>query len=146
MLSQKPRNKLTAQERHIWSLRMVIAGYTTVTLVLIFSLSTTLQTIDVHVPPDLSQAVNLKPGQIPKSNVYAFANYVMTALNQWQEDGELEFQQLIEAYSCSMTPAFKETLQQSLKDKRRSGELNRVRYATRIGAYTDQHVNVLEKK
>ena len=137
------RNKLTAQERHIWTLRMVILFLLLLLAYAIHKTSIKLEEITVHVPPDLSQGTTLKGGQIGKSNVFTFANYVMTSVNEWNTSGRDDFPKLIEEYTCVITPGFKARLERSLNQKEAQGELDRSRSVARLGPYTDKYVNFL---
>ena len=139
------RNKLTAQERHIWSLRMVVVGLFIALCISIWSTRTSIEDLTLHIPPDLSAGVKLKAGEIHKANIYTFAAYVMISINDWQKNGAGDFPRLINEYACAVTPRFKVELEASKEEKARNGELARTRSAGQLGVFTDAHVQILSK-
>lgn len=89
--------------------------------------------ITVHVPPDLSTGVALKPNQLQKPNTYAFANYVWRGLNDWNDSGRTDYDNNITKYECLITPDFEKWLRANSATKRRQGELDRTRLLSEEG-------------
>ena len=137
------RNKLTAQERHIWSLRITIAGLALLLAIAMLINRTQIEDITLHIPPDLSQGVTMSAGQVPKANVFAFALYALTALNEWPDNGAEDYPRIIEEYACLLAPSFLAELKQSVIEKQRQGELSRARSVRMVSPYTESHVNYL---
>ena len=80
--------------------------------------------INVHIPPELSSGVVQKAGYIPRPNVYLFTSNILQALNNWTENGEVDFKRNIEAYQHYLTPGFKEQLLALYNKKNDRGELS----------------------
>ena len=80
--------------------------------------------IDVHIPPELSSSVKQKAGHIPKPNVYLFTSNILQALNNWTENGEVDFKRNIESYKHYLTPSFKVQLLKLYQSKNKKGELS----------------------
>ena len=105
-----------------------------------------LQDINVHIPPELSSAVVQKANHIPKPNVYLFTSNILQALNNWTENGEVDFIRNIEAYKHYLTPSFKEQLLKLYNNKKDRGELSeRIRGVQELFGheYDDSKVHLL---
>ena len=105
-----------------------------------------LQDINVHIPPELSSAVVQKANHIPKPNVYLFTSNILQALNNWTENGEVDFKRNIEAYKHYLTPSFKEQLLKLYNNKKDRGELSeRIRGVQELFGheYDDSKVHLL---
>ena len=137
------RNKISAQDSHIWTLRIglvVLSVLLGVSLTVIAYLNTQ---VDVHVPPDISKGGVLIPGQLQKPNSYTFALTVWKSINAWKESGNKEYGANIEQYSCQLTPKFKSYLVKHLKKKNKQGELDRSRDLYETVAYKEEFVTPL---
>lgn len=78
----------------------------------------------LHIPPDLTRGVILRPGEVPAPNVYAFALYVWQQLNRWPANGQSEYPQNLFRWSAYLTPRFREALLADLRQRARRGELD----------------------
>ncbi len=136
-----PRNKLTAQARHIWTLRLGGLALIILLALEIIASRTSPKDFTVHIPPDLSQGVTMSGGYIPKANVFAFAHYMLSVLNEWDQDGRTDFPQQIKTHACYLSAAFREELQAVIEQKTRDGELARSRNVRLLSPYTADHVN-----
>lgn len=133
------RNKLTAQQSHIWTLRAVIVGLILILLVMSYATSTSVDEITVNVPPDLSEGYTGKAGDIPNASVYSFTSLIFKSLHEW-EDGSVDFSENIKNVSCLLTPEFVKVLEREVDVKRGDGELDRRRHTKTIGTYSDELV------
>lgn len=105
-----------------------------------------IQDINVHIPPELSDAVTQKANYIPKPNVYLFTSNILQALNNWTDDGEADFKRNIEAYKHYLTPTFKAQLLKLYQRKKDKNELtNRIRGVQELFGheYDDSKVTAL---
>ena len=78
----------------------------------------------LHIPPDVSQGVIIRPGEVPQPNVYAFALYTWQQLNRWPADGSQEYPQAIYRFSPYLTPRFREELLADMRRRAKAGELD----------------------
>lgn len=83
--------------------------------------------ITVHVPPDLSAGVSLEPGKLQPANSYAFASFVWSGINDWPENGKVDYEKAINDRSCLMSHEMHQYLLRNLSAKRSDGELTRTR-------------------
>lgn len=135
----KPRNKLTAQERHIWSLRMIIVVLVIITVSAIVAGRTSVSDITLHLPPDLSRGYRGQADTVPPAAVYSFAAHLFRAINEW-EDGTEDFAGAIDGVSCLISPQFKRQLRALQAEKQRNNELARERHIATLGHYRDDLV------
>lgn len=137
------RNALHSRDSHIWTLRMVIVILAGVILFLIHVISSYQQNIKVHVPPDRSHGVTLKPGELQKPNAYAFALNTWKGLNEWMDNGKEDYPAAIQKYKCMVTPDFEQWLLKNKEQKGKAGELDRTRYLSESNAYDEAFVVAL---
>ena len=101
------------------------AGMTAIALLLGFGwYSATRELPALHIPPDVSQGVIIRPGEVPLPNVYAFALYSWQQLNRWPADGSKEYPQAIYRFSPYLTPRFREELLADMRRRAKAGELD----------------------
>ena len=142
------RNALLSRDSHLWSLRMALVFCALIIFALIAVLGSRLKDIDIHIPPDLSKGATVRPGVLEKASAYAFANYVWKGVNTWTNSGKDEYEKLIEAHKCHVTPEFKNWLERNRAQKIKNGELDRVRFVSDEVVYdpnfvTDKGNNVM---
>jgi len=77
------RNKVDAQQAHIFSLRLAVVIVALVCAGLWYGWRSAPTDLTVHVPPDLRSGSTRKWWDIPSENVYAFALYIFGQLNRW---------------------------------------------------------------
>lgn len=109
-------------KKKIWRGISVFLGFLLVMGLLVHQ--SRIQDINVHIPPELSNAVVQKTTHIPKPNVYLFTSNILQALNNWTENGAVDFKRNIEAYKFYLTPSFKEQLLKLYENKKDRGELS----------------------
>ena len=138
----RKRNKLTAQQSHIWTLRILAAGLLAALTVSQYFIQTKTTEIRAHVPPDLSGGVILSHDKPFPANAYTFAQYIFLRLNDW-EDGDTDFKQHIDRYECYLSSRYQKQLMDIYHDKRKKGELTRNRRVKLLGGYSDSLVSTL---
>ena len=136
------RNKLTAQQSHIWTLRMILAALLVLLGVSQYHIQTKVTEIRAHVPPDLSSGAALSHNKPHPANAYIFSRYIFLRLNDW-EDGNTDFKKHIESYECYVSSRYKKQLMDTYHDKRKKGELTRTRRTKPLGSYSDSLVSTL---
>jgi len=123
----EPRNAISARDSHIWTLRMALVIVSVIAAGLAGLLYSKQNDFFLHVPPDLSQGANIKPGELQAPNSYAFANFVWRGLNDWSNAGKTDYPENIKKYACYVTPTFLQWIQKNQKEKTEAGELGRTR-------------------
>ncbi len=100
--------------------------------------------IRVYIPPNLSTGISQKIGEIPKSNIHAFAFNIWQLLNTWSENGETDYRQSLANLRNYLTPQFRERLQHDYQQRKDDGQLLRIRYLQGINGIHFQEDNVQE--
>ncbi|MCQ9186493.1 TIGR03746 family integrating conjugative element protein, partial [Streptomyces sp. IBSBF 2953] len=117
------RNKVDAQQAHIFSLRLTVAILALVCAGLWYGWRSAPTDLTVHVPPDLRSGSTRKWWDIPSENVYAFALYIFGQLNRWPSDGEQDYRRAIYGLQSYLTPACKAFLDGDYEYRKAAGEL-----------------------
>lgn len=78
----------------------------------------------LHIPPDVSEGVVVRPGEVPRPNVYSFALYVWQQINRWQGNGQNDYAESIYRFSAYLTPRFRELLLADMRRRGLTGELD----------------------
>ncbi|MCK4710977.1 MAG: TIGR03746 family integrating conjugative element protein, partial [Gammaproteobacteria bacterium] len=81
--------------------------------------------ISLHYPPDLRSGGSMKVGEIHESEVYLFASYILQQLNNWKENGEIDYLNKISILRSYFTPSYQAYLQRDYDARKRQGELRR---------------------
>lgn len=132
------RNGLKERDSHIWSLRFaLLPSWGIAIFCVIYSLVNN-QSEFTHIPPDLSQGANIKPGEFGPSNAYMFANYIWRKTNTWSNSGKVDLKSNISDMACYYTPDFKRWLDNYEKTKLINGELDRTRTMANISNYDEK--------
>lgn len=79
--------------------------------------------LTIHIPPDLRSGAVLALQEVPESNVYTFAFYILQQLNRWPSNGSTDYGEAIFNVSAYLTPRFREALIEDMRRKAREGEL-----------------------
>lgn len=79
--------------------------------------------ISIDIPPDPRIASTIKPGYRYPSTVYAFTAMVFQYINNWPEDGAVNYRQQRNAMRNYLTPRFYEQLKADYAEKLQQGEL-----------------------
>ena len=77
----------------------------------------------VYIPPDLRSGSVQQVGEIPPSNVYAFAHYIFQQINRWPENGEKDYGKRLFTHAGYLTPRFEAALKADLELRGKRGEL-----------------------
>lgn len=123
----KAWKKIDSQGIAIKNLWAVVGILVALNLFLALFLATAPTRLRVYIPPDLSHGALLKPGAPNKSNVYAFAFQIFTAINSWPDNGAKDYMKNINAYRNYLSPSFYTQLKQDNDDRAANGELARTR-------------------
>lgn len=117
------RNKVDAQQAHIFSLRLAVMILALLCAGLWYGWRSAPTDLTVHVPPDLRSGSTRKWWDIPSENVYAFALYIFGQLNRWPSDGEQDYRRAIYSLQSYLTPACKAFLDGDYEYRKAGGEL-----------------------
>jgi integrating conjugative element protein (TIGR03746 family) len=137
----EPRNAINARDSHIWTLRMALVMVSGIALAMAGILYSRQNDFFLHVPPDLSNGANIKPGELQAPNAYAFASFVWRGLNDWPNAGKSDYPTNIKKYGCYVTPTFFNWIAKNEKEKNEAGELGRTRSLSHDDAFANEMVN-----
>ncbi len=101
--------------------------------------------ISLHYPPDLRSGATMGIDEIPPSEVYLFAQYMLQQLYTWEIDGEQEYASKISVLRSYFTPQFSDYLRSDYDERKSAGELRgRVRQWSPIPgrAYHESYVEL----
>ena len=101
--------------------------------------------IAIHYPPDLRSGTVMQAGEVPPSEVYLFAQYILQQLNNWEHDGEKDFPANVNRLRYYLTPSYRQQLKDDI-ERRPRGELrDRVRVFKPVAgsAYHESDVELL---
>lgn len=103
------------------------------------------QKLRIYLPPDLSQGAMIKPNEIPKSTIYAFAYQIFTAINTWSNNGEKDYKENINSYKNYLSAEFKSDLLIDYSKRESEGALGRKRIMAGVSSmgYDPKDVKVL---
>lgn len=130
----KAWKKLEQQSIVIKSLWAFIAILIIIISVLSLSLATSPNRLTVYIPPDISHGSTLKPGQAHKSNVYAFAFQIFTAINSWPDGGDKDYKHNIRRYKNYVSTSFYHYLKNDAKRRAKNDELSRKRMMSGVAS------------
>ncbi len=135
-------DQLTLTVKTLWVVIALLVGLNTVALV---GLATAPDRLRIYLPPDLSAGATLKPEQVPKATVYAFAFQIFTAINSWTTSGTQEYGKNLNGYQRYLSPAFYTALEQDKQARTSNGELARQRLMSAVSGdgYSLASVKVL---
>lgn len=121
-------NALADANRTIRFQRWFLVGLVAVVIVSDLSWRTLRSEFEAHIPPDLSNGATITlrgVADVPASNVYLFAFYIMQQLNHWSGNGLQEYGERIHAMQAYITPACRQYLLDDLQFKAQRGELSK---------------------
>jgi integrating conjugative element protein (TIGR03746 family) len=87
-LPKKMVSKMAELAEHVFTLRMALVMMFVVCLLSFWQNYRINQNITVHIPPDISNGVIMKEGEIPRANILVYASYLWVEFNSWTENGE----------------------------------------------------------
>jgi integrating conjugative element protein (TIGR03746 family) len=103
----------------------IIIGQLVLMLIMAVGWSSAPTQISLHYPPDLRSGGSMKVGEIHESEIYLFASYILQQLNNWKENGEMDYLNKIAVLRSYFTPTYQAFLQQDYIERKRQGELRR---------------------
>src|SRR5690625_2240737 len=103
------RNALTARDRLVWYLVMVVVLLGALLAHAQYRLVTVQTDITMHVPPDLSRGARLKPNRPEPSSVYLYTQHIWQQINEWLSSGTTDYRAAIDQYQCYVSPDRKST-------------------------------------
>ena len=126
-----------SQQAHIATLRIMLVGAMILAALLWYGWTTAPNSIDVHVPPNLTDGAVLPIHSIPEPNVYTFANHIFQQLQRWKEDGNKDYKANIFSLQYFLTPRYQDALSADYTKKYTRGELQNTQ---RYGQVVPGHV------
>jgi integrating conjugative element protein (TIGR03746 family) len=84
--------------------------------------------LSIHYPPDLRSGAVMQAGDVPPSEVYLFAQYILQQLYNWDKNGQEDFPNNVGRLRYYLTPGF----QQQLKDNIRNLPYGELRERVRV--------------
>ncbi len=117
------KNKVDAQQAHIFSLRAAVGLLAVLCAGLWFGWQTAPRDLTVHVPPDLRAGSMRKWWDVPPENIYGFALYIFGQLNRWPADGEKDYLAAIHQLQAYLTPSCKAFFEGDYQYRKAAGEL-----------------------
>ncbi|MFN7097988.1 MAG: PFL_4703 family integrating conjugative element protein [Gammaproteobacteria bacterium] len=139
--------KMDADNQLIKALWCVIGIMVCVNTLLMIGWQSAPHRLTVYIPPDITQGATVKPGNIPASDVYAFAFQIFTAINTWSLVGEKDYPEAIHDYRYYLTTHFYNALQADYHERSQDGSLSRTRMMSGFSGmgYQDVSVKILGK-
>jgi len=134
------RNALTARDRLVWYLVMVVVLLGALLAHAQYRLVTVQTDITMHVPPDLSRGARLKPNRPEPSSVYLYTQHIWQQINEWLSSGTTDYRAAIDQYQCYVSPEFFGWLNRHYDRERSTGALARTRSLAPYQFYTDDYV------
>jgi integrating conjugative element protein (TIGR03746 family) len=101
--------------------------------------------ISIYYPPDLRSGAVMKAGEIPPSDVFLFAQYILQQINNWDKDGAKDFPRNVERLRFYMTPRYRQQLKDNIENLPYGELRDRVRVFKPVAgdAYDEQDVELL---
>lgn len=118
------KNALKEKDRIIRYLLWINGGLFALVMMVATGWMLVQRDITLHYPPDLRQGAVMKVDEIPPTEVYAFASYVFTYLNTWNEDGEADYPANRYRLRAFLTPRFQRWILDNIKDLKQTGEIS----------------------
>lgn len=105
------KHSLANAKLMIVSLLGVIVLLISIILFCVYGLIEAPKKMTLHIPPAIpASGLNLKVGQIPKATIYSFSYYIWSELQNWNNNGEKDYNNNLKKNSPYLTPAFKNEL------------------------------------
>lgn len=101
--------------------------------------------ISLHYPPDLRSGATLEAGEVPPSEVYLFAQYILQQLNNWDENGAEDYPRNVNRLRYYLTPQYRQQLKDAIATLPHGELRDRVRVFKPIPgvAYSEGDVKLL---
>jgi integrating conjugative element protein (TIGR03746 family) len=116
------QNELENEKQKFRYLMRLVIGLLGIILVQLIISATKVNDITVYYPPDLRSGAVMKAGEVPPSQVFLFAQYILQQLNNWDTDGSKDYPDNIRRLRFYLTPRYRQQLEDSIKSLP-SGEL-----------------------
>ena len=132
-------NALADANRTIRFQRWFMVGLTAAVIVSNLTWRTLRDEFTAHIPPDLTHGASVTlrgVADVPASNVYLFAFYMLQQVNRWPNNGLENYGERIHAMQAYITPSCRQYLLDDMQRKAERGELaNRTRALHEIPGY-----------
>jgi integrating conjugative element protein (TIGR03746 family) len=114
------------KQKFRYSMRLVV-GLLCIILVQLIISSSRINDITLYYPPDLRSGAILKAGEVPPSQVFLFAQYILQQLNNWDTNGAEDYPKNINRLRYYLTPRYGQQLKDMIKDLPSSELRDRIR-------------------
>lgn len=122
------KSKLENEKQYTRFLFRIIFGLIILLVVMAIGWSTAPTDIRLHYPPDLRTGGSMGINEISEAEVYVFTGYILQQLNNWKDNGEVDYIKKINLLRSYFTPNYQAYLKSDYDKRKRQGELrNRVR-------------------
>ncbi len=101
--------------------------------------------ISLHYPPDLRSGATLQAGEVPPSEVYLFAQYILQQVNNWDNNGAEDYPRNVNRLRYYLTPQYRQQLKDTIATLPHGELRDRVRVFKPIpgAAYRESDVELL---
>lgn len=123
----------------------IIVGLFLIIALMAFGWARAPEQITLHYPPDLREGAVMKVGEVDPASIYLFAQYILQQINSWDHDGATDYPNRVSALRYYLTPDYKQSLEEDIKQRASHGELTgRVRTLSFLGGgqYQDDFISV----
>lgn len=117
------RNKSEAQAAHIKTLRIGMALYTVLLVILLFQLGQAAQITRTYIPPDIREGGIAVGDRVYPVYAYEFAMAIMKKIHLWEDNGTKDFPRALNLYTHYLTDGCRSYLQTEVEILSRAGEL-----------------------
>ncbi|HEY9017596.1 DUF2895 family protein [Thiomicrospira sp.] len=135
------RDPTANDKSHINTLRFVIALLAFALLGVVTALIISAQepeTQRLSIPPEIRYGANVKTGEVYPWEIYNFAGMVNQLINNWQENGAVDYEKNLASYSALFTRRYLTQKYNDYKSKLSRGELEqRLRSTQALGHWTE---------
>lgn len=121
-------NQLENERQKSRLLGRILIGLFLIILVQLFVYAERQNELSIHYPPDLRSGAVMQAGDVPPSEVYLFAQYILQQLYNWDKNGQEDFPNNVSRLRYYLTPGF----QQQLKDNIRNLPYGELRERVRV--------------
>jgi len=139
------KNEVENEKQKVRLLIRILFGTFLVIIVQAMATSDLQKDFTLHIPPDLRSGVTMNLEEIPASEVYLFSQYILQQLNNWENNGAVDYPNKVNQLSAFLTPRYQQTLKSQIKN-RPNGELrDRVRLFKPMpgAAFEDKYVELV---
>lgn len=101
--------------------------------------------ITLYYPPDLRSGAVVKVGEIPPSQVFLFAQYILQQINNWDKNGAEDYPRNVNRLRFYLTPRYRQQMLDNIEKLPHDELRDRVRVFTPVtgDAYDENDVELL---